>query len=98
MDLGLADQVVLVTGASGGIGRALAQTFVDEGARVVLAGHARLAELREHVAEQGWGERALAVAADVRQPAALAAAFEQAVARFGRVDACIANAGAWTTP
>ena len=98
MDLGLADQVVLITGASGGIGRALAQTFVDEGARVVLAGHARLAELRDHVAEQGWGERALAVAADVRQPAALAAAFEQAVARFGRVDACIANAGAWTTP
>ena len=98
MDLGLADQVVLITGASGGIGRALAQTFVDEGARVVLAGHARLAELRDHVAEQGWGERALAVAADVRQPAELAAAFEQAVARFGRVDACIANAGAWTTP
>lgn len=96
MDLGLADKVVLITGASGGIGRALAQVFAAEGSRVVLTGSSRTAELRGWVAAQPWRERARVAQADVRDPVAIGAAFEQAVSAFGRVDACIANAGAWT--
>ena len=96
MDLGLTGKVALVTGASGGIGRALAQAFADEGCRLALLGRTRLDELRAHVAAQGWGERALVLAADVRDPQALAAAAGEAVARFGRLDIAVANAGAWT--
>jgi len=96
VDLGLTGKVALVTGASGGIGRALAQAFADEGCRLALLGRTRLDELRAHVAAQGWGERALVLAADVRDPQALAAAAGEAVARFGRLDIAVANAGAWT--
>ena len=41
MDLGLSGKVALITGASGGIGRALAQIFAEEGCRLVLLGHSR---------------------------------------------------------
>ena len=74
MDLGLAGKVALVTGASGGIGRALAQAFADEGCRLALLGRARTDELSAHVARQPWAERAFVVAADVRDPDALDAA------------------------
>ncbi len=95
MDLALADKVVFVTGASGGIGRALSEAFAAEGARLVLHGHRRLAELERWVGEQPWRERALCVTADVGSPAEIEAAFASAAARFGRVDACVANAGVW---
>ena len=98
MDLGLSEHVVFITGASGGIGRALTQAFVAEGARVVLAGYARAPEMRDWIEKQEWKDRALVVRADVREPASLEMAFERALEVFGRVDACIANAGAWTTP
>ncbi|WP_419191697.1 SDR family NAD(P)-dependent oxidoreductase [Engelhardtia mirabilis] len=94
MDLGLAESTVLITGASGGIGRALARTFAAEGVRLVLTGHDRIAELTTWAAEE-FGERALCVAADVREAEQVDAAFEAGAARFGRVDAAIANAGVW---
>jgi 3-oxoacyl-[acyl-carrier protein] reductase len=98
MDLALGDKVVLVTGASGGIGRALAETFAAEGARLVLTGRQRLAELEAWLSERGWRERALALSADVRDPAAIEAACTRAEHRFGRIDACVANAGVWPKP
>lgn len=98
MDLGLADTAVFITGASGGIGRALAETFLDEGARVVLHARARGAELRDWVARRPDAARAQVVEADIRDPAAVQAAFDAGRAAFGRIDACIANAGAWTPP
>jgi len=97
VDLGLSDKVVFIAGASGGIGRALAQAFVAEGSRVVLSGYARAPEMRDWIEKQSWRERALAVLLDVREPTAVEMAFERAVGAFGRVDACIANAGAWTS-
>jgi 3-oxoacyl-[acyl-carrier protein] reductase len=98
MDLALADKVVFITGASGGIGRALAEEFAAEGCRLVLHGHARGGELEAWLAERPFADRALAVRADVADPAQVDAAMAAAVARFGRVDVCVPNAGVWVPP
>ena len=95
MDLAYQDKVVLVTGASGGIGRALAGTFAAEGAQLVLTGHTQQALLEQWVGEQPWRERALCLRADVSRPQEVEAAFDAARARFGRVDVAVANAGRW---
>jgi len=95
MDLGLEDRVVFITGASGGIGRALARVFGAEGARLVLHGHSRADTLAAWIDEQPFRARAIAVTADVTDSGAVEAAFETARAHFGRVDVCVANAGVW---
>jgi len=95
MDLGLADKVVLVTGASGALGRAMASAFAEEGARVVLHGHDAVDELDAWVLTQPWRERSMTFAADVRSPDAMAAAMDDARTAFGRIDVCVANAGRW---
>jgi 3-oxoacyl-[acyl-carrier protein] reductase len=95
MDLGLADRTVLITGASGGIGRALCETFAAEGAQLALVGGRRTAELEGWVAQQPWRERALCMQADVGRPDEVASAFARAAERFGRIDATVANAGVW---
>lgn len=98
MDLGLTDHVVLITGASGGIGQALAEAFAAEGARLALVAFRNHAALEARRAG-GWpcaSDRALALRADVADPAQIDAATRQAEARFGRVDHCIVNAGIWT--
>lgn len=98
MDLLLSDHTVLVTGASGGIGRALARVFAAEGARLVLHAHGRHADLAAWVAGQDWARRAVVVAADIRDPVAVSRAFEQGEAEFGRIDVAVANAGVWPRP
>jgi 3-oxoacyl-[acyl-carrier protein] reductase len=77
---------VLVTGASGGIGRALADVFADSGADLVLAAHRNRAALDAFVAGRPWRARAVTVEVDVTRPATL-------VAPLAGVDVCIANAG-----
>lgn len=95
MDLALADKVVWITGASGGIGRALAEAFAAEGARLALHGGRRVDELRRWVAGQEWAASALVVAADVRDEDEVRSAAEEILARFGRIDVGVANAGVW---
>jgi NADP-dependent 3-hydroxy acid dehydrogenase YdfG len=85
----LQDSVVLVTGASSGIGAATARAAADAGAKVVLTARRadRIAALAAELPE------ALAVPTDVTHDGDLERAVEQAVARFGRVDVLVNNAG-----
>ncbi|MEW2414713.1 SDR family NAD(P)-dependent oxidoreductase [Streptomyces sp. NPDC046866] len=86
--------VVVVTGASSGIGRATALACAGRGARVVLA--ARSAAELERVAAQcrERGGEALAVPTDVSDEAAVTALAAAATARFGRIDVWVSAAGA----
>lgn len=95
MDLGLKDRVVFITGASGGLGRALAEAFLAEGSLLALQAHRHLDELRAFAAERLPPDRALVLGADVSQPEQVQNAFAEAVGHFGRVDICIVNAGIW---
>lgn len=85
-------KVVVVTGASMGIGEAVAQIFADEGARVVLlsrdAGRAEAARSRI-----GYADRTVALACDVRNRGEVDAALAEVLRRFGRVDVWVNNAG-----
>ena len=90
--------VAIVTGAGSGIGRAVALAFLREGWSVALAGR-RASALRAVVAEAGdAADRALAVTADVREPASVRDLFAWTVERFGRVDVLFNNAGAGAPP
>ena len=79
----LTGKVAIVVGASSGMGEATAKTYVEAGAKVVLA--ARSGDKLEALAEE-LGENALACATDARDKAAAAALVQRAVAAYGRVD------------
>lgn len=84
--------VVVITGASSGIGRAAALRFAQEGADVVLAAR-RAQALKDLAAEcEKAGVRALAVPADVSDVAAVDQLAERAVAVFGRIDVWLNDA------
>ncbi len=95
MDLGLADTTVLITGAGGGIGRALAEEFAVEGSRLALHGRSSFRAIGESILRRGWRDRAIALPGDVTRPAEMEDLLARAAARFGRVDVVVANAGVW---
>jgi len=84
--------VALVTGAGTGIGRAAALALLADGWSVALIGR-REQSLQEVARQAGASARALVVPADVTDPAAVRAAFDQTVQRFGRLDLLFNNAG-----
>ena len=84
------DKVVAITGASGGIGAALAEHLGGRGASLVLA--ARRAGALEEVASR-CGSRVHPVVADVTSRAEVRRIVEEGVARFGRIDAWVNNVG-----
>jgi 3-oxoacyl-[acyl-carrier protein] reductase len=90
MDLKLTDHCAVVTGASRGIGRAIARRLAEEGARVLLV--ARSLDGLNETAAQCDG-RAVALAADVTDPSAAQRIFDAAHEYFPQVDILVNNAG-----
>src|SRR6201996_7124293 len=94
----MSNPFVLITGALTGIGRAPALAFANEGARVVVsgrrddAGQALVSELR------ALGAQAEFIRADVRHENDVQNLVDKAVARFGRLDVAVNNAGTEGTP
>ena len=86
----LKDKVAVVTGAARGIGRSIAERFLQEGAAVVIADVA--AEAAERTAGE-LGERAVGVGADVTDAEQVAALVAKTTERFGRIDILVNNAG-----
>jgi len=84
-------QVVLVTGASRGIGRAMAHVFARAGARVVLT--ARSADQLEQVAAEIGAEKTLVLPADVSQQDQVEALVENVIDQWQRLDVLVNNAG-----
>ena len=87
----LAGKVVLVTGAAGGLGRAMARLFADRGARLVLTARSesQLADV-----DLGAGSApALRLPLDVSDPSAWEAAVDRVLREFGRLDVVVNNAG-----
>ncbi len=94
MDLGLTDKVVIVGGASKGIGRATALAFAQEGAKVVIC--ARNPELLEKTAGEirsETGTEVLPVAGDLSQAAATEKLVDATITKFGTVHVLVANTG-----
>jgi NADP-dependent 3-hydroxy acid dehydrogenase YdfG len=88
-------KVILITGASSGIGVACARSAIDAGHTVALAARSEH-KLKDLVAELGENA-AYAITCDVTDPVAQAAMFKQANDKFGRIDAVFANAGVGAT-
>src|SRR5262245_26959080 len=89
----LQDRVAIVTGASKGIGKAIARAFAREGTSVVIAARDRAAldTVTGEIAREGG--TALAVPTDITVEADVAALFKVAVDRHGRLDILVNNAG-----
>lgn len=92
MDLGLSGKVAVVTGGSQGIGRATAERFLAEGAKVVIAARerTRLEAVARDLAQLGPLH---AVAADVSRAADCERIVAETIAKFGRLDILVNNAG-----
>lgn len=93
----LLDKVAIITGAGQGIGRAYAQAFSQEGAKVVVAdlNHERARSVVDEITKAGG--QALAVAVDVSDEARVAAMVEATIETFGRVDILVNNAAIFST-
>src|SRR5574343_1804119 len=91
----LQDQVAIITGASRGIGRAIAQAYAAEGARLCLVATStdKLAEAAASL--QLGADRLMTLAVDVRDRQASLAAVAQVEQHFGRVDVLVNNAGVY---
>ncbi|GHO99066.1 putative oxidoreductase YvrD [Reticulibacter mediterranei] len=93
MDLGLQEKVVLVTGASRGIGKAIAETFAREGSAVIL--NARNPQELERVVSsiRRQNDRVSGIAADLSQASEVERLAEKALARFGAIHVLVNNVG-----
>jgi 3-oxoacyl-[acyl-carrier protein] reductase len=92
MQIDLSARVAVVTGSTRGIGRAIAETLADSGARVAVVGRDR-AKAEAVAAEIGGCDRARGFACEISDPASVTALIEEAERAFGSVDILVNNAG-----
>ncbi len=96
MNTGLDGKVVLITGASGGIGSAIARGFGAEGAKLAL--HYRSDRSQVQALQREFKNcDSLVVQADLAKETQVRRLFAQTLKHFGRIDTLIANAGSWVT-
>ncbi len=93
MDLGLKDKVILITGASGGIGEAAAKMFDHENARLVL--HYNRNRSRIERLSRELSRSPLIVQADLSVESEVVRMFKEIDEKIGRIDVLVANAGIW---
>ncbi|MFQ6034114.1 MAG: SDR family NAD(P)-dependent oxidoreductase [Candidatus Bipolaricaulia bacterium] len=93
METGLGGKVVLITGASGGIGQATARAFAAEGARLVLHGNRNMAALEG--LQKELGAESLVLQADLTEEDRVEELFRRVYEQFGGLDVLVANAGVW---
>ena len=93
MDTHLSGKVVVVTGASGGIGSAIARAFASEGAKVAL--HYNRGRTSVERLQRELGTDSLVMQGDLTKETHARRVFELIRKRFGRVDTLVANAGTW---
>ena len=94
--ISLNGQVVLITGASRGIGAAAARKFAEAGASVAVNYNRSEGDATRIVAEvRSHGVRAIAIQADVSKRRDVAELFERTLSELGRLDVLVANAGIW---
>lgn len=95
MELGLKNKVALVTGASKGIGKAVAMELAREGCRVVISarGEEELNEAAEEIRQVESSAEVLSVATDVTDPSEVERLVDEATGRFGTVHVLVNNAG-----
>jgi NAD(P)-dependent dehydrogenase (short-subunit alcohol dehydrogenase family) len=92
-DWTMSNPVVLITGALTGIGRATALAFAKEGARLVVAGRREEAGRQLTTELRALGAEAEFIRADVRHEDEVRDLVDRTVARFGRLDVAVNNAG-----
>jgi 3-oxoacyl-[acyl-carrier protein] reductase len=96
MKIDFSNRVVLITGASRGIGRATALLFAEHGARIAAnyqSGHAAARSLIDELGR--YGARSETFQADISDSTAVNRMIEQVSAKFGRLDVLVNNAGIW---
>lgn len=98
MDLCWTDRVALVSGSSRGIGRAIARTFLAEGARVVVTGRQpdSLAQTTAALQAEFGQERVLGLSGDLSQTAHVATVVRRTREQWGEIDCVVANIGSGT--
>ncbi len=96
MNTNLHGRVVVITGASGAIGSAIARQFATEGAKLVL--HYRSGKANAEALQRELNKtQSIIVRADLTREADVRRLFEQTLKRFKRADTLVANAGSWET-
>jgi len=93
MDTGLKDKIVLITGASGGIGSATARAFAEEGAKLILHGRSNMKTIKQ--LQKELLVESLAVQANLTREREVQNLFEKASRKFERIDILICTAGIW---
>jgi 3-oxoacyl-[acyl-carrier protein] reductase len=94
MDLGLDGKIAVVTGASTGIGRAIAKALASEGAQtIVIARRTHLLESLQQEIDEGGGKTPLVIGADLYDRGAPERIRDQVLQRFGRADILVNDAG-----